>query len=116
MREQPSRSALQLAERQRRAAECAVCYVESGMIVGLGSGATAAFAVRRIGQLLRTGRLQRIQAIPSSQMAEALAREQGIPLTTLEDHPEIDVTIDGADEVDPALNLTKEPLRDHRGG
>jgi ribose 5-phosphate isomerase A len=100
-------SHLQLAERQRRAAECAVCYVESGMVVGLGSGATAAFAVRRIGHLLQTRRLQRILGIPTSRAVEALAREQGIALTTLDEHPEIDVTIDGADEVDAALRLVK---------
>ena len=100
-------SPLQLAERQRRAAECAVCYVESGMVVGLGSGTTAAFAVRRIGHLLRVGRLQGILGIPTSQTVEALAREQGIPLTTLDEHPEVDVTIDGADEVDTALRLVK---------
>jgi ribose 5-phosphate isomerase A len=98
---------LQLAEWQRRAAECAVCYVESDMVVGLGSGATAAFAVRRIGQLLRARRLTGIVGVPTSRAVEALAREQGIPLRTLEEQPEIDVTIDGADEVDPDLNLIK---------
>ncbi len=92
---------------QRSAAEGAVCYVESGMVVGLGSGSTAAFAVRRIGQLLRTGRLKGIVGIPTSLAVEALARTQEIPLTTLEEHPHIDLTIDGADEVDPALNLIK---------
>ncbi len=96
-----------LVEWQKSAAECAVCYVENGMIVGLGSGSTAAFAVRRLGQLLRTGRLTRIRAVPTSQAVEALAREQGIPLTTLERDTAVDVTIDGADEVDPQLNLIK---------
>ncbi|HOG47430.1 MAG TPA: ribose-5-phosphate isomerase RpiA [Anaerolineae bacterium] len=96
-----------IVEWQKSAAEYAVCYVESGMVVGLGSGSTAAFAVRRIGQLLRTGRLQRIRGVPTSRAVEALAREQGIPLTTLERDPAIDVTIDGADEVDPHLNLIK---------
>jgi len=77
------------------------------MVVGLGSGTTAAFAVRRIGQLLRTGRLKRIRGVPTSRAVEALARELGIPLTTLERAPEVDVTIDGADEVDGQLNLIK---------
>jgi len=94
-------------EWQKRAAECAVCYVESGMVVGLGSGSTAAFAVRRIGHLLQTGRLQRIRGVPTSRWVEALAREQRIPLTTLEQVGRVDVTIDGADEVDPQLNLIK---------
>lgn len=96
-----------LAEWQRSAAECAACYVESGMVVGLGSGSTAAFAVRRIGQLLRAGRLQRIVGVPTSRAVEALAREHEIPLATLEEQPVVDLTIDGADEVDPQLNLVK---------
>ncbi len=96
-----------LAEWQRSAAECAACYVESGMVVGLGSGSTAALAVRRIGQLLRSGRLQGITGIPTSRAVEGLAREQGIPLATLEQCPAVDITIDGADEVDPQLNLIK---------
>lgn len=95
------------SELRRRAAECAVCYVENGMVVGLGTGTTAAFAIQRIGQLLRRGRLQDILGIPTSRAAEALAREQGIPLTTLDEHPSVDVTIDGADEVDPQLHLIK---------
>jgi len=96
-----------IVEWQKSAAEYAVCYVESGMVVGLGSGRTAAFAVRRIGQLLRTGRLQRIRGVPTSRQVEALAREVGIPLTTLDRTPDVDVTIDGADEVDTRLNLIK---------
>ncbi len=96
-----------VAEWQKSAAECAVCYVESGMVVGLGSGTTAAFAVRRIGHLLQTGRLQRIRAVATSRAVEALAREQRIPLAALEQVSAIDVTIDGADEVDPQLNLIK---------
>lgn len=77
------------------------------MVVGLGTGSTAAFAVQRIGQLLRAGRLKGIAGVPTSEGVEGLAREQGIPLTTLEEHPELDITIDGADEVDPDLNLIK---------
>lgn len=95
------------SELRRRAAECAVCYIENGMVVGLGTGTTAAFAIQRIGQLLRRGRLQDIRGIPTSRVAEALAREQGIPLTTLDEHPSVDITIDGADEVDPQLRLIK---------
>jgi len=94
-------------ELQRTAADCAVCYVESGMVVGLGTGSTAAFAVRRIGQLLRSGRLRGILGIPTSREVATLARREDIPLTTLEEHGEIDVTIDGADEVDPQLRLIK---------
>lgn len=96
-----------IVEWQKSAAEYAVCYVESGMAVGLGSGSTAAFAVRRIGQLLRTGQLKRIRGVPTSRAVEALAREQSIPLTALDRETQIDVTIDGADEVDGRLNLIK---------
>ncbi len=96
-----------VVEWQKSAAEYAVCYVESGMVVGLGSGRTAAFAVRRIGQLLRSGRLKRVRGVPTSRAVEGLARELGIPLTTLDSVTEIDVTIDGADEVDGHLNLIK---------
>jgi ribose 5-phosphate isomerase A len=95
------------AELKKRAAEYAACYVENGMVIGLGSGTTAAYAVRRIGLLLRTGRLKHIQGVPTSLEVADLARLQGIPLTTLEEHPALDVTIDGADEVDPQLNLIK---------
>lgn len=77
------------------------------MVVGLGSGSTARQAVLRIGEKLRTGALGDIVAIPTSETTARLAEGQGIPLTTLGDHPQVDVTIDGADEVDPELNLIK---------
>ncbi|MCE5259340.1 MAG: ribose-5-phosphate isomerase RpiA [Chloroflexi bacterium] len=86
-----------------RAAE----YVRSGMVVGLGSGSTARYATLRIAELLRERTLQDIVAIPTSEATAELAREGGIPLTTLEEQPAIDLTIDGADEVDPQLNLIK---------
>jgi ribose 5-phosphate isomerase A len=92
---------------KQQAAERAVAYVEPGMVVGLGEGSTAAFAVRRIAQLLREGGLHDILGVPCSCKVEAWARELGIPLTTLEEHPVIDLTIDGADEVDPGLNMIK---------
>ena len=92
---------------KRAAAEYAITFVESGMVLGLGAGTTAAIAVRRIGDLLREGRLQGIVGVPSSTEVAAAARTAGIPLTTLEDHPVLDLTIDGADEVDPGLNLIK---------
>jgi ribose 5-phosphate isomerase A len=83
------------------AAERAVEEVRSGMVVGLGAGTTAAFATRRIAALLRCGALRDIRGIPSSKAVAALARSLGIPLTTLDEAPVIDLTIDGADEVDP---------------
>jgi ribose 5-phosphate isomerase A len=77
------------------------------MVVGLGTGSTTAFAVIRIGERIKSGDLKNIVGIPTSIRTETLAGEWGIPLCGLEDQPEIDVTIDGADEVDPDLNLIK---------
>jgi ribose 5-phosphate isomerase A len=85
----------------------AVDFVESGMVVGLGHGSTAIFAVRCIAQLLREGRLRDVLGVPCSRQVEVEARRLGIPLTTLDQHPTIDLTIDGSDEVDPDLNLIK---------
>jgi len=92
---------------KRMAAERAVEYVQSGMVVGLGTGSTAVFAVRRIGALLAEGTLQRIVGIPTSDATARAAEQAGIPLGTLDDYPAVDVTIDGADEIDPQLNLIK---------
>ena len=88
------------------AAERAVDLVGSGMVVGLGTGSTAIFALRRIGALLRQGRLRDITGVPTSSAIEAEAHRLGIPLT-LDGAREIDLTIDGADEVDPDLELIK---------
>jgi ribose 5-phosphate isomerase A len=91
---------------KQAAAERAVELVRSGMVVGLGTGSTAIFAVRWLGQLLRERRLHDIAGVPTSSSIEAEARELGIPLV-LDGARDIDVTIDGADEVDPDLNLIK---------
>ncbi len=92
---------------KRQAAHEAVGRVRSGMVVGLGTGSTAKHAVLKIGSLMENGTLKDIIGIPSSVQTEALARSAGIPLTTFDEHPFIDITIDGADEVDPDLNLIK---------
>jgi len=92
---------------QRKAAEAAVEYVRSGNVVGLGSGSTAGYAVLRIGELLRTGQLQDITGVPTSESTAKLAQGAGIRLVSLNDVDYIDITIDGADEVDPQLNLIK---------
>jgi ribose 5-phosphate isomerase A len=76
-------------------------------VVGLGHGSTAIFAVCRIAQMLHEGQLQDIVGVPCSRQVEEEARRLGIPLTTLDEHPTIDLTIDGADEVDPHLNVIK---------
>lgn len=90
-----------------QAAEHALTHIESGMVAGLGHGSTAILAVRRLAELLAQGALHDILGVPCSRQIEAEARQLGIPLTTLEEHPIVDVTIDGADEVDPHLNLIK---------
>ena len=82
-------------------------YVTSGMKVGLGTGSTAAFAVERLGMLLKDGTLKDIIAVPTSVRTKEQAEELGIPLTTLDEFSRLDVAIDGADEVDPDLNLVK---------
>lgn len=95
------------AKLKERAARRAVEFVQSGMIVGLGHGSTAFFAVKRIADLLRAGKLQDIRCVPCSRQVQDDARRLGIPLTTLNRHPVVDLTIDGADEVDRHLNLIK---------
>jgi ribose 5-phosphate isomerase A len=88
------------------AAESAVTQVTDGMIVGLGSGSTAAFAVSALGR--RVGEGLRIVGIPTSERTAAQARELGIPLSSLAEESQVDITIDGADEVEEGnLNLIK---------
>jgi len=82
-------------------------YVKSGMVVGLGTGSTAYYAIERLGELLKSGELEDIVAIPTSVRTKEQAEELGIPLVTLDTHSKLDVAIDGADEVDPDLNLVK---------
>ena len=94
-------------ELKQKAAHCAVELIQSDMVVGLGTGSTTSFAVIRIGERIKSGDLKNIVGIPTSIRTEKLARDLDIPLATLEEQPEIDVTIDGADEVDPELNLIK---------
>jgi ribose 5-phosphate isomerase A len=89
------------------AAHHAVGFIKSGMVVGLGTGSTAAFAVMRIAERLKSRDLKNIVGIPTSIRTEKLARELEIPLCGLDAQPAIDVTIDGADEVDEELNLIK---------
>jgi ribose 5-phosphate isomerase A len=96
-----------ISQLKQQAAEYAVQLVEPGMVLGLGHGSTAVFAIRRIAQLLDDGKLQDIAGVACSLQVEADARELGIPLTTLDDHTSIDLTIDGADEIDPDLNVIK---------
>lgn len=92
---------------KRQAAEKAVEFVASGMVVGLGTGSTAVHATRAIGRKLQDGSLRNIIAIPTSEATAREAEKWAIPLTTFHDHPAIDLTIDGADEIAPNLDVTK---------
>jgi ribose 5-phosphate isomerase A len=94
-------------ELKQKAAFQAVEFVKSGMVVGLGTGSTTEYAVKRIAELLNRGELSEVVGIPTSIRTENLARELDIPLVGFETHQNIDLTIDGADEVDPDLNLIK---------
>ena len=98
---------MDIGKLKQQAAEYAVKFVTSGMVVGLGHGSTAIFAIHAIADRLKTGQLKDIVGIPCSRQVEEAALQLGLPLTTLEESPVIDVTIDGADEVDPLLNLIK---------
>lgn len=81
--------------------------VQSGSIVGLGTGSTTAYTIQFLGDRLKSGELKDIIGIPTSFQAEVLAKQYGIPLTTLDAIDHIDIAIDGADEVDPQKNLIK---------
>ncbi len=93
-------------EAKQKAALEAVKHVKDGFIVGLGSGSTAAFAIEALGERVKREKL-RVMGIPTSYQAFLLAVECGIPITTLDEHPLINVTIDGADQITPELFLIK---------
>jgi ribose 5-phosphate isomerase A len=92
---------------KQAAAERGAELVQSGMVLGLGSGTTSTLMVQTIGRKLREGTLRNVMGVPSSSGIAAVARESGVPLTTLDDHSRLDLNLDGADEVDPNLGLIK---------
>ena len=92
-------------QEKEAAARASLEFVKDGQIVGLGTGSTAAYFIQLLGEKVQKG--LRIRAIPSSDRSREQAAGLGIPLTTLDHYPEIDVTVDGADEVDPQLRLIK---------
>jgi ribose 5-phosphate isomerase A len=96
---------LEQEEMKKLAGEKAVEYVEDNMILGLGTGSTIEYTIRKLGKLVDDG--LRIKGIPTSLHTRKIAKECNIPLTNLEENPVIDLTIDGADEVDSNLNLIK---------
>jgi ribose 5-phosphate isomerase A len=95
-----------IQQAKQNTALAAVKHVKDGFIVGLGSGSTAAFAIEALGERIKQENLN-IMGIPTSYQAFLLAVECGIPITTLDEHPVIDVTIDGADQITPELFLIK---------
>jgi ribose 5-phosphate isomerase A len=92
-------------ELKRRAAEAALAHIEDGMRVGLGSGSTAAAFVRLLGDRVAAG--LSVVGVATSEATADIARRSGIPLSTLDETPELDVDIDGADEIGPGLSLIK---------
>ncbi|MDP2958364.1 MAG: ribose 5-phosphate isomerase A [Longimicrobiales bacterium] len=92
---------------KRLAAAEAVAQVESGMALGLGSGSTVAHFLELLGEKLDRGELRDVVGVPSSIRTGREARQAGIPLTSLSEHPRLDLTVDGADEVTPSLDLIK---------
>jgi ribose 5-phosphate isomerase A len=97
--------ALDVEAQKRAAGEAAVALVKEGNIVGLGTGSTAKYAILKLGDMAQDG--FEVRGVPTSIATANLAKEHGIPLTSLEEFPEIDLTIDGADEVDPHLDMIK---------
>jgi ribose 5-phosphate isomerase A len=92
---------------KQQAAQFALNSVQSGMILGLGSGSTTAYFVDMLGEQIQAGKIRNILAVPTSEATTKQAQRWGIPLTSLDKHPILDLAVDGADEVDPDLNLIK---------
>lgn len=91
---------------KERAAAEAVKLVDDGFVIGLGSGSTVAYAIQGIGRRIKTEKL-RVLGVPTSHQASMLAVKNGVPLTTLNENPQLDLAIDGADQIDEKLNLIK---------
>ncbi len=96
---------MSIDQEKQAAARASIDYIEEGMVIGLGTGSTAAFAIRELGTLVADG--LEILAIPTSLQTENLARKYHIPIITLDAAERIDLTIDGADEFDPYMQLIK---------
>lgn len=94
-------------ELKKIAAATAVDEIQSGMVIGLGTGSTAALMIYELGRRLRNGQLHDITGVPTSEYSAQQARSLNIRLATLAEQPQIDLTIDGADEIDPQLDLIK---------
>jgi ribose 5-phosphate isomerase A len=89
------------------AARAALGFLQNGMLIGLGSGSTASLFIELLGEALQTGQLRDVRAVPTSDKTATQAVKLGIPIVSLTQAGELDLAVDGADEVDPALNLIK---------
>jgi ribose 5-phosphate isomerase A len=94
-------------EAKQRVGEAALQLVQSGMIIGLGTGSTARFFIEALGLALADGKLRDVRAVPTSVDSEKLARKSGVPIVTFAQAQKADLTIDGADEIAPDLTLIK---------
>ncbi|ACS89958.1 MULTISPECIES: ribose-5-phosphate isomerase RpiA [Thermococcus] len=96
-----------MEELKKLAAKEALRYIDDDMIIGLGTGSTTAYFIQMLGKKLMTEELEDVYGIPTSHQSRLLALESGIPVVTLDEVDAIDIAVDGADEVDPHLNLIK---------
>ena len=92
---------------KQQVGKAAADLIKPGMIVGLGTGSTTAYMIQFLGERLQSGQLRDIKGIPTSFQSTVLAKRYGVTLTTLDEVEQIDIAIDGADEVDPQKNLIK---------
>ncbi|OZH56094.1 ribose 5-phosphate isomerase [Hydrocoleum sp. CS-953] len=92
---------------KQQVGKAAADRVKSGMIVGIGTGSTAAYMIQFLGERLQSGQLKDIKGIPTSFQSTVLAKQYGVPLISLDEVDHMDIAIDGADEVDPQKNLIK---------
>jgi ribose 5-phosphate isomerase A len=92
---------------RQAAAACAIEYVQDGMVLGVGTGRTTRCFIDLLGEKVQKKEIKNILAVPTSEVSAARLRELKVPLTSLVDHPDLDLAVDGSDEVDPDLNLIK---------
>ncbi|CAB49687.1 ribose 5-phosphate isomerase A [Pyrococcus abyssi] len=98
---------MNIEEMKKIAAKEALKFIEDDMVIGLGTGSTTAYFIRLLGDMIKKGEVSDIVGVPTSYQSRLLAIESGIPVATLDQVDAIDVAVDGADEVDPNLNLIK---------
>ena len=94
-------------EAKKRAAQAAICHIKSETVIGLGTGSTAEYMIKILSSLLESGTLWDVQGVATSNRTSSLANTLGIPMTTLDEYPRLDLSIDGADLIDNKLNLLK---------